>query len=149
MTELKRIDSSNYLECLKLKLNKGQSRFVSPPARSLAAAYAYRDQCTPFGIYGGGAMVGYLMVIYDYDEKTYNIWHMMIDRAHQHRGYGRAALSLAIEYIEQLPFGKSDTILITCNPKNSAAWQLYNQFGFAETGREDGDERELFRSIPV
>lgn len=64
------------------------------PTQSAAShrPYVYYNQCTPFGIYAGDKMVGYVMVIYDYDEETYNIWHMMIDSAFQGKGYGRAAL---------------------------------------------------------
>lgn len=39
----------------------------------------YYNQCTPFGIYDGDKMVGYVMVIYDYDIPEYDVWHMMID----------------------------------------------------------------------
>lgn len=27
--------------------------------------------------------------MYDYDEETYNIWHLMIDESMQRRGYGK------------------------------------------------------------
>ena len=39
------------------------------------------------------------MVIYDYDEEAYFIWHLMIDVQHQGRGYGRAAMESALDYI--------------------------------------------------
>lgn len=65
---------------------------VSHPIRSLVQAYAYYNQCTPFGIYKENVMVGYVMVIYDYYEDMYNIWHMMIDEKYQNNGYGTKAL---------------------------------------------------------
>lgn len=61
----------------------GQEKFVSHPIRSLTQAYVYREQCQPFGIYADGRMVGYVMVIYDYDVPEYDIWHMMIDKSMQ------------------------------------------------------------------
>lgn len=140
---LKKIDESNYLDCFGLKLRAGQEAFVSHPIRSLAQAYVYYHQCTPFGIYADGKMVGYVLVIYDYDEKTYNIWHLMIDEAEQGKGYGKAALHRILDYIREKPFGKSDRVLLTCSAENQAAYRLYRKFGFTETGREDGDEREL------
>lgn len=88
---LKRIDESNFIDCFNLKLAMGQEKYVSNPVRSLAQAYVYYNQCVPFGIYAEDTMVGYVMVIYDYDEEVYNIWHMMIDRAFQKRGYGTSA----------------------------------------------------------
>ena len=80
---LKPIDQNNFITCFNLELGEGQDKFVSHPIRSLAQAYVYRDQCTPFGNYDGDTMVGYVMVIYDDDECTYNIWHLMIDRRYQ------------------------------------------------------------------
>lgn len=90
---LRKIDESNFLDCFHLKLAPGQETYVSHPIRSLAQAYVYYSQCTPFGIYAGDKMVGYVMVIYDYDEETYNIWHMMIDSAFQGKGYGQGHLA--------------------------------------------------------
>ena len=140
---LKRIDESNFIDCFNLKLAMGQEKYVSNPVRSLAQAYVYYNQCVPFGIYAEYTMVGYVMVIYDYDEEVYNIWHMMIDRAFQKRGYGTSALQEVLKYIASKPFGSSKTILITCNPQNEVAYRLYRKLGFTETGRSDDDEIEL------
>ena len=141
--ELKKIDESNFIACFNLKLKPGQEAFVSDPVRSLAQAYVYYHQCTPFGIYAGDKMVGYVMVIYDYDLEEYDIWHMMIDKKYQHRGYGRAALGKCLEYISTKPFGASGRVALTCNRKNAAALSLYMSMGFSETGAGDEDETEL------
>ena len=90
---LKPITEDNFLDAFNLKLGAGQEAFVSPPIRSLAQAYVYRTQCQPFGIYQDDVMVGYVMVIYDYDVPEYDIWHMMIDASQQAKGYGKAALA--------------------------------------------------------
>ena len=96
---LKKIDETNFLSAFGLKLREGQERFVSHPVRSLAQAYVYYHQCTPFGIFCDEQMVGYVMVIYDYDLAEYDIWHMMIDKDRQGLGYGTAALQRCLEYI--------------------------------------------------
>ena len=140
---LKQIGEDNFLDAFNLKLADGQEAFVSHPVRSLAQAYVYRNQCTPFGIYHGEKMVGYVMVICDYDIHEYNIWHMMIDCAEQGRGYGKAALKEVLEYIKQKPFGDFDRVSLTCNKENAAALALYRSMGFEPTGSEDGDEAEL------
>ena len=85
---LQKVDESNFIACFNLELNDGQEQFVSHPIRSLAQAYVYYQQCTPFAVFSGGEVVGYVMVIYDYDEETYNIWHLMVDRRHQRKGAG-------------------------------------------------------------
>ena len=143
MTELRKITEENFIEAFNLKLAPGQEEYVSHPIRSLAQAYVYRDQCQPFGIYASGKMVGYVMVIYDYDIPEYDIWHMMIDESVQRRGYGREALDRVIEYIKTKPFGDSDRVALTCNKNNPAARKLYESKGFSATGVEDEDEIEL------
>lgn len=75
-------------------------------------------------------MVGYVMVIYDYDIPEYDIWHMMIDASRQGRGYGSAALRLVLEYIKTKPFGDSNRVTLTCNKDNQVALKVYHKAGF-------------------
>ena len=147
MVKLKAITEENFIDAFNLELAEGQERFVSHPIRSLAQAYVYREQCQPFGIYSDDEMVGYVMVIYDYDVPEYDVWHMMIDKSMQGRGYGGAALDLVIEYIKTKPFGLSGRIALTCNKDNTAAKKLYEIKGFVATGVEDDDEIEMVLNI--
>ena len=142
-TRLMQINETNFIDAFHLELAEGQDRYVSNPVRSLAQAYVYYKQCTPFGIYHGDKMVGYVMVIYDYDIPEYDIWHMMIDQSEQGKGYGRAALQNVLDYIREKPFGDSDRVALTCNKENQTAMKLYLKAGFAPTGRSDEDEIEL------
>lgn len=147
MISLRKITEENFISAFELKLGKEQERYVSHPIRSLAQAYVYREQCQPFGIYKEDEMVGYVMVIYDYDVSEYNIWHMMIDTSKQGKGYGRAALEEMIAYIKTKPFGSSDKVTLTCNKDNLIALRLYLKIGFAETGVEDENEIELSMTL--
>ena len=147
MVELKAITEENFIDAFNLRLAPGQEDYVSHPIRSLAQAYVYRNQCQPFGIYAAGKMVGYVMVIYDYDIPEYDIWHMMIDSEAQGRGYGGEALDLVIGYIMTKPFGDSDRVALTCNKRNSIARRLYESRGFSATGSEYGDEAELAMTV--
>ena len=147
VVELRAITEDNFIDAFNLELASGQERFVSHPIRSLAQAYVYREQCQPFGIYANGKMVGYVMVIYDYDVPEYDIWHMMIDQSAQGRGYGGDALDRVLEYIRTKPFGDSDRVALTCNRENQAARRLYERKGFRATGVEDEDEIELAMTI--
>lgn len=147
MVQLKPITEENFIDAFNLKLAPGQEEFVSHPIRSLAQAYVYREQCQPFGILSDGKMVGYVMVIYDYDIPDYDIWHMMIDEAEQGNGYGSAALDLVIDYIKTKPFGDCGRIALTCNKENPVAKKLYENKGFAATGVEYDDEMELTMNV--
>lgn len=137
---LKKVDESNFIECFNLQLGHGQDKFVSHPIRSLAQAYVYYNQCTPFAIYKGELIVGYVMVIYDYDDEAYNIWHMMIDEKYQGNGYGTKSLKLCIDYIKSKPFGNSKDVILTCNIDNFYALHVYEKLGFKDTGDRDDDE---------
>lgn len=140
---LEPITEDNYIEAFHLQLAEGQEKFVSHPIRSLAQAYIYRNQCQPFGIYSGEKMVGYVMVIYDYDIPEYDIWHMMIDRTYQGCGYAQNALNKCLEYIGMKPFGDSNRVVLTCSKKNSAALRIYKKAGFSFTGQQDEEELEM------
>ena len=144
---LKCITEDNFLDAFHLKLRKDQEEFVSHPIRSLAQAYVYRNQCQPFGIYQDEEMVGYVMVIYDYDVPEYDIGHMMIDEARQGRGYGKEALKRVLEYIGTKPFGESNRVVLTCNQQNIPGLRLYRSLGFQETGNVDEDEIEMVKIL--
>lgn len=113
MINLIQITEENFIDAFSLKLAPEQERFVSHPIRSLAQAYIYREQCQPFGIYKGNTMVGYVMVIYDYDIPEYDIWHMMVDESNQKQGYGKVALDQLLDYIKTKPFGSSNRVTLT------------------------------------
>lgn len=140
---LKPITEENFIDAFHLQLGAGQERFVSHPIRSLAQAYVYRDQCQPFGIYAAEQMVGYVMVIYDYDVPEYDIWHLMIDRAFQGRGYAKAAVRQCLAYIDTKPFGDSNRVALTCHKENGVALHIYESLGFRFTGAEDDGEAEM------
>jgi len=147
MIHLRKITEENFIDAFHLQLAPGQERFVSHPIRSLAQAYVYRQQCQPFGIYENDTMVGYVMVIYDYDVPEYDIWHMMIDASYQKRGYGQIALDRVLDYIKSKPFGPSNRVTLTCNKENVHALHLYKSKGFAETGTADEEEIELSLTV--
>lgn len=147
MVELRAITEDNFIDAFNLRLAPGQERFVSHPIRSLAQTYVYREQCQPFGIYTEGKMIGYVMVIYDYDIPAYDIWHMMIDESMQGHGYGGAALDRVLAYIRTKPFGASNRVALTCNKDNPVARKLYESKGFLATGVEDEDEIELALTV--
>ena len=147
MIQLKPITEDNFIDAFNLKLAAGQEAYVSHPVRSLAQAYVYRKQCQPFGIYADDKMVGYVMVIYDYDIPEYDVWHMMIDETQQGKGFGGQALDRVLDYIKQKPFGESDRVALTCHKENEIALKLYESRGFTPTGNVYDDEIELATTV--
>ena len=71
---------------------------------------------------------------------NYNLWRLMIDKAYQNRGYGKEAVSLALEFIKSMPCGEAEYCWLSYEPDNAVARQMYRSFGFEETGEMDGEE---------
>jgi len=53
VVSLRKIDESNYEECLKLKVTDEQDSFVASNLYSLAQAWVLNDTSYPFAIYNG------------------------------------------------------------------------------------------------
>lgn len=164
---LERITFDNVGKIVDLKLTREQKDFVGNNAQSLALAYvtlSEGDPVFPFAICHGKTPVGFIMIDYNDDwtgygrdawihsadykfyqgKPFYYIWRFMIDKRYQHRGYGRAALEKAMDFIKTFPCGKADYCVLSYFLKNQAAREFYRAFGFRELNEpgyyEEGDE---------
>ena len=130
-TVLRPVTRDNIDELLGLSVHEHQRGFVSTVAESLAQAYVYHDTAYPFAVYDGDEIVGFIMMAY-YDAKGYyTLWKLLIDKAHQHKGYGRQALKQGIAFLAQRGVKEIYTGVVT---ENTAAKGLYASVGFAPTG---------------
>ncbi len=59
---------------------------------------------------------------------------------YQGRGYGRAAVKLALEFIRTWPCGRADYCWMSYEPEKCVAREFYRSFDFVETGEYDGKE---------
>ena len=154
MLHLEKINGSNVWDILKLAVSESQKNYVAANDISIIEAYtaiAGNGYAFPFGIYDDEKPVGFLMIGFDVDDYwtdapeiargNYNLWRLMIDQAWQNRGYGKQAVQLALDFIKSMPCGKAEYCWLSYEPENEAARQLYQSFGFVETGEMDGDER--------
>jgi len=138
MVEFRNITEDNYNECINLKVSDEQTNFVAPNIYSLAQAWVFHETAYPFAIYADDVMVGFIMMGYYKPKGSYNIWRFMIDERFQNKGYGRAALLLAIEYLKE-KFNVTE-IYLSFEPENVVAEKLYRSFGFELTGELEGEE---------
>jgi len=130
---LRPITLTNYKECLALQLDPTQTGFVAS-VKFLAEAKVNLT-LTPLAIYDVAArghdhppvpMLGFAM--YEIAAGVGYIMRLMIDRAHQGQGYGRAA---TIELIRRLRLSPEvELIGIGYHPENAAAAHLYRSLGF-------------------
>ena len=56
----------------------------------------------------------------------------MIDKNHQNKGYGKAAMQLALDFIRTWPCGEAEYCWLSYEPENEVARKLYKSFGFVE-----------------
>ena len=152
MINLKKVDSRNVWKLLRLEVSDSQKDFVATNTESIIEAYTTivsGGVAMPFGIYDGNTPVGFLMIGYgslpddenpSVAEGNYCLWRLMIDRQYQGKGYGKAAIRLALDYIRSFPCGRAEKVWLSYEPDNTAAKQLYSSFGFTENGETDGDE---------
>ena len=119
MLHLEKVNGNNVWDILKLTVSESQKNFVATNEISIIEAYTAitgNGHAFPFGIYDEDKPVGFLMIGFDVDDYwtdapeiakgNYNLWRLMIDKAYQNRGYGKEAVSLALEFIKSMPCGE-------------------------------------------
>lgn len=130
--ELRAITEQNYQKILDLSTGAGQEEFVAQNVRSLAHAWVFQKTARPYALYEGEEPVGFIMLDWRPEEKTAEIWRLMIDYRHQGKGYGRRAMELALEKIRRAEL--FDRVQLYYVPGNEKARALYHSLGFGETG---------------
>ncbi|MGE7021945.1 GNAT family N-acetyltransferase [Solibacillus cecembensis] len=151
MIELRKIDGDNIDEVIALDVEENQKDFIleTTNLRCFADAHMLNADgipATPLAIYADETMVGFLMYIYDtmdhesfenevfYGKKSYFIWHNMIDKSYQGKGYGKLAFEKMLMDIEAMPYGEAEYAALFYHTSNLTAKTLYASFGFSETG---------------
>ena len=124
MFELRKITGDNIDEVIALEVEENQKEFIleTTNLRCFADAHMLNADgipATPLAIYADDTMVGFLMYIYDtmdhesfenevfYGKKSYFIWHMMIDKSYQGKGYGKQAFDKMLMAIETHQIGRA------------------------------------------
>jgi diamine N-acetyltransferase len=123
---------------LSKTLSDEQNNFVADNGFSMLEAIWDAEQFTAFAIYHDETSVGFYMRGYEPDKGDHWVVRLMVGGEHQRKGYGRAALGLAIEQFKATPGCKE--VYISFEPNNHAARALYESVGFRDTGRIEYDE---------
>src|SRR5262245_54455276 len=131
---LRRITAENEKDCLELRVDDAQARFIATNAKSLAQARA-NPGLVPLAIYDRAArgylqprdpMIGFVM--YELDWGVGSILRLLIDRAPQPKGYGRATLVEVIRRLRLEP--EVELIVISHRHDNAVAAALFRSVGF-------------------
>lgn len=150
MIELRKITRDNIDEVIALEVGENQKDFIETTnLRSFADAHVLNSDgipANPFAIYADEVAVGFLMYIYDtldhesfenevfYGKKSYFIWHIMIEKSYQGKGYGKLAFEKMLMDIETMPYGEAEYVSLFYRTSNVKAKTLYASFDFVDTG---------------
>ena len=128
---LKDVDRENFKRCVKLEVHEAQAGFVASNVFSIAQSKVEPTYLTQ-AVYDGDEMVGFVMYGWDVDDQRHYLGRLMVDRAHQGKGYGRAAMVEVIRRLRAEPGCRE--IALSVNPENHPARRLYESLGFVKTG---------------
>jgi len=158
MVNLNPINSWEDFEAMTgLEVHEEQKKFVETNEASFAEAYAlwrFNDN-EPYvlGIYDGDTPVGFTIFCYEIaqsnrndrlGEPVYFLWHIMIDKNHQGKGYGKSALAQIIETVSKKPLGDANWFYTWIVP-GCTAHKLYLNAGFVKTSGGEGGSDVILR----
>lgn len=137
---LEPITESNVKAVYDLAVAPGQEAFVASNAWSLAEAVAEAAIAWPRAVVTGDEVVGFLMLEIDPDEedgRSFWLWRLMIGADRQRRGFGTAAVRLAIEEVRRRGGTEFYTSWV---PHPDGPGPFYERLGWVPTGEVDDDE---------
>jgi diamine N-acetyltransferase len=146
--ELREITRHSVIDIVKLDAGDDR-RQVAPNAVSIAQAH-FEPAAWFRAVVQGERPVGFVM-LYDPtltatpESPHFFLWRLMIDKAHQGRGYGHAAVERLIEHVRTRP-GASE-LRVSHVPEAQSLARFYQSLGFRYTGEQD--EGELVMARPL
>ena len=137
IVSLREVTRENLSDILNMSVAESQKGLVATNAKSIAEAHFAEDAWFR-AIYADETPVGFVMLSDVPDRAEYYLWRMMVDAAHQRKGYGRRAVELLVEHVRTRPGAKE---LFTSHVRTEGnAGKFYHKLGFAYTGEEHDNE---------
>lgn len=132
------------------KLDAGDDRKqVAPNSVSIAQAH-FQGEAWFRAVYDDDLLVGFVM-LYDPtlvekpDEPDFFLWRLMVDKAHQGKGYGHAAVESLVEHVRTRPGARR---LLVSHVKGAERLpRFYQSLGFVYTGAEEEGELVMERTL--
>jgi RimJ/RimL family protein N-acetyltransferase len=146
LVRLVEITPENARSVRTLEVHGSQRHLVADVVASLADAQVPElvdgEPVVPWyrAIEADGQLVGFIMIAEQTEAhaEAY-LWRLLIDRAHQRRSIGEAAIALVVDRLR----GLGQTSLLTSwVPGAGSPEPFYLRLGFVPTGRSEGDEIE-------
>ncbi|HEV8191115.1 MAG TPA: GNAT family N-acetyltransferase, partial [Ktedonobacterales bacterium] len=89
-----------------LQVAEEQREYVADNAFSIAQAY-FEPKAWFRAIYADEMPIGFVMLFDAPDAPEYFLWRLMIDAAHQGKGFGQRAIALLVEYVRTRPAART------------------------------------------
>ncbi|HEY8323886.1 MAG TPA: GNAT family N-acetyltransferase [Ktedonobacterales bacterium] len=141
---LREVTKDTVGDVCSLQVATEQREYVANNAFSIAQAH-FEPKAWFRAIYADETPVGFMMLSDDPDAPEYFLWRLMIDHAHQGKGYGRSAIALLVEYVRTRP--AAHELLVSYHPGPHSPRDFYLKQGFLDTGRTE--EGEVVLSLPL
>lgn len=141
---LREVTAATVRTICELQVRPGQEAFVASNAVSIAQAH-FEPKAWFRAIYAGEEPVGFVMLSLDPALAEYWIWRFMIDARHQRKGYGQAALELAIDHVRRQPGAREIRLSYVPAPGDPEAF--YRRAGFVPTGEVSDGEAVMRRPL--
>lgn len=146
--QLREITRDTVLAVCKLDAGDGGTQ-VAPNAVSIAQAH-FQGEAWFRAVHDDEQLVGFVM-LYDPTlveqpaEPDFFLWRLMVDKAHQRKGLGRAAVEALVEHVRTRPGARR---LLVSHVKGAEHLpRFYGSLGFVYTGAEDGGELVMERIL--
>ena len=143
MIQLKPVTKENVGACVRLKVGEDQAKFVAPNLNSIAWAYV-APEFTPYAVYSGDTLVGFLAVEIIPDNEDYDrywIPRFMIGADFQGQGFGKSGMMAAVEMLAKNE--DCSRVRLSVVEENTAAIEFYKRIGFVLTDEYLEDERVM------
>ncbi|MDJ0332699.1 GNAT family N-acetyltransferase [Planococcus sp. S3-L1] len=139
------LNIENWYDCCKLEVSEEQTPYMEPNAVSIAQS-KFETSLKPYAIYTGDKVVGFLMYNSVPEELDgYWVYRIMVDKAFQGQGIGKAATKLMIA--EMTKSLNATKIVVGYHPDNLNAHNLYASLGFEDHGDRFGKEIAVVKQL--
>jgi len=135
---LQDVNDSNWRDCSELQLAEEENNFISTNVYAIAE-WKFETESVLKAIYSDTVLVG-MLAYYLHDGELgcfYWLYHLMIQKKYQGKGYGEAAVKLAVKEMHQLGAIEIRTMYM---PGNLRSQNLYKKLGFEEIETLDGGD---------
>lgn len=139
--QLRHITKDTVRAVCALEVRDDQKGYVAANALSIAQAY-FEPTAVFRAVYRGAEPIGFIQWRNAEAPKVAMLWRLMIDRAHQSTGHGRAALALALQEMKSSGFEVIETSVVL-GP--SSPLKFYLSQGFIECNQTTARGEWLLR----